>query len=381
MKLSLLLPTLLATTVLGAPSFVSQYEYDSLKDDRRGPRGGSIIDRLREDKRFTRFVDALERESGLRDELEKGQNTVFAPTDEAFEEMERQYGSLANKKGTQMRDILQYHVAGESDIQKDDLHAGLLIPTNLRLQTLNDRHQRLRVFTFNDRVWLNMHSQITGPEIETENGNIFAVDKVLVPPSTAIETLYTVPTMFSTFVTALEKTCMWRDLENEKGITVFAPSNKAWEGLGYDNLKYLFSCVGQQTEGGQRRFSDSGSCEQRVQCQGWKDLKKIVEHHVGTDLAYSTDMMKKENIKMKTLGNEKLEICAKSRQGGGQGETRRSLGEEEEHHDVRRHNFLVNKGEARIQFTDGLASNGAVFAIDNVLVPESVKLPHDRLSA
>jgi uncharacterized surface protein with fasciclin (FAS1) repeats len=382
MKLSFLLPTLLASTVLGAPSFVSQYEYDGLKDARRGPRGNTVVDRLREDKRFSRFVEVLENERGLRDDLEKGQNTVFAPTNEAFEKFEEERRSYADEK-REMRDIIKYHVASEADIESDDLHAGLLIPTGLRLKSLNDRHQRIRVYTFARNKWLNMEAQIVEADIEAENGRIHAIDRILTPPSNAMEMLYTVPTTFSTFTAALEKTCMWRDLEKEKGITVFAPSNKAWESLGYENLKYIFSCAGQQTEGGDRDsfFSPRKSCsEERFKCKGLEDLKKILENHIGTDLAYSTDMMKKETIKMKTLGREQLEICAKRRQGGGKGGNR-GRDNKEEHRDVREYNFVLNDGEARVQFTDGLASNAAIFVVDNILVPESVQLPHDRMSA
>jgi len=354
-----------AVSALAAPSFVSQYELDG-SSSRRAE--GSLIDRLRGEKMFSRFVEVLEKERGLRDELENRdkQTTVFAPTNEAFKRIEDEYAATGGEMPS-MRDLLRYHIAGDSEISADCLHAGALIPTNLRLKSLNDRHQRIRVFRFHDMVWLNMMARVVESDIKAENGRIHAIDRVLCPPQSVPEMIATLPTEFSTFSWALERTGLNKEATKEKGVTVFAPSNRAWAMLGHENLKFLFSCVGQKTE----REDQHGV----PVCKGVKELKKIVKNHVATDLAYSTDFMEKETMKLRTLGDIELTVCAKKRQGGS--ESRRG-GEGGQHKDVRRYNFIVNDGEARISFTDGLAGNGAIQVVDNVLIGD-VKLPHDQM--
>ncbi|KAI8817300.1 FAS1 domain-containing protein [Fimicolochytrium jonesii] len=396
---------LLASSALAAPgfgTFVSQYENDggrSLSGGRKGGEGGgTIVDRLRDDKRFSRFVQVLERERGLRDDLDNRdkETTVFAPTNEAFKRFEDEWRNRRayddEDKEEWIRQALKYHIAPDSQIAGDALHAGALIPTNLRLRELGDRHQRVRVFRFAGDVWLNMHARIVEKDLEAENGRIHAIDNVLHPPRHATEMLYTLPTEFSTFLAALERTELADKLDQHHGVTVFAPSNRAWKNVGFENLKYLFSCVGQR-QGGEKGKGGKGGDYEQPTCQGLTDLKKIIKYHVATDVAYSTDMMQKKELQLKTFEGQTVTIRAKHRQDRGRGDEdedtdrewssifshRRKHDEEHGgHHDVRRYHFTINDGEARISFTDGLARNGAIQVIDNVMIPKDVKLPHDQ---
>jgi len=386
MKVSLVLASLFASA-LAAPSFSSQYELDG---GNRRREGGSLIDRLRDDKRFSRFVEVLEKERGLRDDLENRdkETTVFVPTDDAFERMEDEWRESRNENKPNMRDVLRYHIAGDSRISEDSMHAGSLIPTNLRLKSLEDRHQRIRVFRFHDITWLNMKARIIESDIKADNGRIHAIDRVLCPPQEVTEMMYTVPTQFSTTLAAFERTGLMSELEREKALTVFAPNNRAWKALGYENLKYLFSCAGQKREDREgrdrdrdekdRRDRDRDEDERRPMCKGVRDLKKILQNHVAKKLAYSTDFMDKETTELRTLGNAKITVCAKKQQGRDEDRNRRDEDEDKKHRDVRRYNFVVNDGEARITFNDGLASNGAIQMISGVLVGD-IRLPHERI--
>jgi len=402
----------LVSSALAAPgfgTFVSQYENDggrSLSHGRKPYEGGTIVDRLRDDKRFSRFVEVLERERGLRDDLDNRdkETTVFAPTNEAFKRLEDEWRDRRgaydedNDREQWMRQALKYHIAPDSMIEGDALHAGALIPTDLRLRELGDRHQRVRVFRFHGDVWLNMHARIVEKDLEAENGRIHAIDRVLRPPRQTTEMLYTLPTEFSTFLAALERTELANKLDERHGVTVFTPSNRAWKNLGFENLKYLFSCVGQRQDREGRRGGKGGRDDderERPQCQGLQDLKKIIKYHVATDVAYSTDIMQKKELQLKTFEGQTLTIQARRRQGRGHEDddqdrdqwfsfnSRRKHDEDDDnrgrkHQDVRRYNFIVNDGEARIAFTDGLARNGAIQVIDNVLIPKDVRLPHDQ---
>ncbi|KAI8908687.1 FAS1 domain-containing protein [Powellomyces hirtus] len=284
--------------------------------------------------------------------------------------MEDQWRNSKDEEKPSMRDVLRYHIAPDSQISGDCLHAGALIPTNLRLKSLEDRHQRIRVFRFHGEVWLNMHARIVQKDLEAENGLIHAIDRCLMPPMTIGEMLYTMPTRFSTSLAAFERTGL-QEVCTKKGITVFAPTNRAWETLGFDNLRYLFSCMGQQKPSEGRSIFGG---EEHPQCEGTKMLKKILKYHIATKLAYSTDLMEKETTRLGTMEGKNLEVCA-VRTEGHKGR------DEKKHHDVRNYNFVINKGQARIAFSDGLGSNGAVQVIDSVLIPDDVKLPHDRWMA
>jgi len=379
MKVSLVLASLFASA-LAAPSFTSQYELDGGNNRREG---GSLIDRLREDKRFSRFVEVLEKERGLRDDLENRdmKSTVWAPTNDAIERMEEEWREQRDEDRPAMRDVLRYHIAGDSQITRDCLHAGALIPTNLRMKTLEDRHQRIRVFRFADTIFLNARARVMDKEIEAENGQIFPIDHVLCPPQNVVEMLGAVPTRLSTTLAAFARTGLDRDLTEEKGVTVFAASNNAWEKLGYENLRYLFSCAGQKTwawESKDRRGRDENQ-EGRVMCNGIKDLKKILQGHIAKKVAYTTDVMKDEKMQLPTLGHKKITVCARKRQGGGSDEDRNRRDEDSnKHRNVNHYNFVVNDGEARVAFTDGLSSNGAIQVIDSVIC-SGVRLPHERV--
>ncbi|KAI8593812.1 hypothetical protein BDZ88DRAFT_472594 [Geranomyces variabilis] len=367
MRLTSLLPVLgLAQLATSAPSFVSQYELDA-----GGSRGGgqSLMDMLREDKRFSCFVEALEKEKGLRDDLERGEKTtVFAPTNDGWRRAMKEWKTQGKGSGFEMKDILQYHAAPESDISWDCLHAGALVPTSLRLKSLGDRHQRLRVFKFADRTWLNMRAMVMD-EAKAANGRIFATDHVLLPPPNAAQMMMALPTEFSTYILGLEITGLTKDACRETGLTILAPNNAAWKSLGLSNLKYLFSCIDQETS--DRRGKD----ENKPECRGTRDLRRILENSMFPgELSYSTDIAGKGCVQMKSIAGEKTEICAKERTG------HRASGLLGQHKDVRNFNFVVNKGESLLRFTDLLTSNGNVHVTTNVLIPEGVRLPHgDRM--
>ncbi|KAJ3154091.1 hypothetical protein HDU86_005016 [Geranomyces michiganensis] len=324
------------------------------------------MDKLREIKEFSSFVEALEKEKGLRDDLsDPGREaTVFAPTNDAWRRAKEEWRSQG--KEFEMRDVLRLHIAPESKITSDCLHPGALIPTSLRLKSLDDRHQRVRVFKFAQRIWLNMQSSIVGEEIKASGGIIHRVDGVLCPPTNAFEMMSAFPTLFSTSALAFEKTGMKSELSREKGLTVFLPDNNAWKSLGFTNLKYLFMTCSEK-EG--RRSSDRSS-----ECRGNKELKKIVSNMVGTDLAYSTDIMSKQSMTFETLGGGKIEVCAKERKG------QHERGSGEKHQNVNHYNFVINHGDALVKFTDMLSCNAAIHIVTRPLVPEGVHLPDgDRM--
>ncbi|KAJ3182792.1 hypothetical protein HDU85_002394 [Gaertneriomyces sp. JEL0708] len=352
---------------------------ENLEGWKTGHEGGSLIDRLRSEKMFSRFVEVIEKERGLRDDLENRdrQTTVFAPTNEAFERLEKEMGAAGKGDNQRMGEMLRYHICPDMELRMDDMVSGTLLSTGLKLRDLDDRHQRIRVFRFHGDVWLNMRARVHKKGMEAENGRIFAIDRVLMMPHHAREMLYMVPTETSTFLAGAERTGVSHLMREERGLTIFAPSNEAWNRLGFENLRYLFSCVGQKHEGERRGVRHGRGEDHEMKCQGMHDLRKILMYHMGRDVAWSTDMMEKHNMRIRTMhGNNEISIEAKQRRG-------RDRLECKDHNrvcDPRMFNFIINDGEARIAFTDVLARNGDIHMIDDVLIPRDVNLPYDRLN-
>ncbi len=70
------------------------------------------------------------------------------------------------------------------------------------------------------------------------------------------ESLELLPSKFSTFLLAMHRVGLAKDLHERTGMTLFVPPNNAWKNLGLRNMMYLFSEDGE------------------------KDLKKVMEYHV-----------------------------------------------------------------------------------------------------
>jgi len=250
-----------------------------------------------------------------------------------------------------MERVLQYHIV-KDEVSVKDMFCGQLLETELRERKLNDNHQRIRVFEDVGQFYLNMYARVHRDEIRAENGYILILDNVLCPPMNANDMMSVFPIAFSTMLVAAEKTDMLKSIEDKKELTIFAPDNHAWKSLGMSNMIYLFSP------------------------RGRKDLKRIVQYHIGTNTLYSTDMMKKQKIRVRTLlHDQELEISAWERESGRRGHRDVEKRKEEEPWNWV---FTINKGEANVEklCADYFADNGVIQPINSVLIPSDVELPY-----
>ena len=286
----------------------------TFKPDRtRHSEKETIADRIRDDEKFSKLRSFLDKDDSLYDELadKNAELTFFAPTDDAFEAFEHE-----KDRDYDMGEILRYHMTREK-LSTKDWYPGYLIKTVLQLSSLKDDHQRLRV----ERIrgdWFISYSRLIEPDVKLANGMIHAVDRLVMPPKNLWKRLHEFPTLFSTLTTALHVTGL-KGLDDHPALTLFAPTNDAWKTLGYRNLAYLFS-----TE------------------EGIKDLRKILLHHVGKEVVYSYEVYEsKESIKIDTMeGSVMLKaVCP----------------HEGKCHDRKERIMVLNQGEARVVFHDGLA--------------------------
>ncbi|KAJ3124597.1 hypothetical protein HK098_000993 [Nowakowskiella sp. JEL0407] len=340
---------------------------DIVISDERDFRGeDSILDVLRNDKRFSKIVKELEEHRGLRDDIGKDGITFLAPTNEAFKQIENVMENLREDRRRRrnrdrdngdeskepsdpkkdMEEILRYHIVHDQ-VSIKDLFNGKLLSSNLRESELGDRHQKIKVVEMFGQYYLNGYARVHSDEKKAKNGIIFALDHVLCPPIESSEMMAKLPFEFSSALLAAAKTELTDKIDDMKGVTIYAPVNSAWKTLGLQNMIYLFSP------------------------RGRKDLKKIVQYHIAKKILYSCDLMKEKKVRVRTLyRDEELEVTACPREG-------EKHNSHENTHEPSQWIFTINKGEARIQnyCADYLAENGVIQAINAVLIPRDMELP------
>ena len=103
----------------------------------------------------------------------KGHFTVFAPTDEAFENLPKGTvdSLLKPKNKSKLVAILKYHVVNERVSSRDAV-------TSESVKTLNG--SKVKISIQNGKLSVN-DSTVTANDIEAENGIIHVIDQVLIP--------------------------------------------------------------------------------------------------------------------------------------------------------------------------------------------------------
>ncbi|MGP1387154.1 MAG: fasciclin domain-containing protein [Thainema sp.] len=138
---------------------------------------GTIVDVAAGSDSFDTLVQAVQA-AGLADTLSgEGPYTVFAPTDEAFDNLPD--GALEALLEPENRDllteILTYHVVPD-EVTSDELETGVVDTLNGGVAVRVDPGQVI----VNDASVIN-------PDIDASNGVIHAINRVLIPPATRAE--------------------------------------------------------------------------------------------------------------------------------------------------------------------------------------------------
>lgn len=140
--------------------------------------GESIVDVASNAGTFNTFTQAVEA-AGLTETLSQdGSYTVFAPTDEAFEQLpEGTLDQLLQPENQDLlRQILTYHVVPQavtsSEIQPGEVNTVEGTPVNIQVS--------------DGSVMVN-EAMVTEPDIQASNGVIHAIDQVILPPQIAAQ--------------------------------------------------------------------------------------------------------------------------------------------------------------------------------------------------
>lgn len=271
--------------------------------------------------------------------------TVFAPIDLAFEKIPEHHKKPSKEF---IKKLLTYHVS------TDFYPAGRVlvsrtIPTALGGEYLGDEPQRLSTQISFKGLTVNFYSRVVAIDIFGTNGVIHGIDSVLLPPPKAVDIISLLPGEFSTLELGLVKTGLLEPLNDTSshiGGTLFAPSNFAFQSLGPRINGFLFSKYGE------------------------KYLKALLKYHAVANYTLYSDAFYKASSE-----DAKTEDCH-HRPGVPKGVFHvdlptllddRSLGI-----DVARYGRFVSiriNGFTRVVVPDGIAADGVIHVVPNVLIP------------
>ena len=124
---------------------------------------------------FSTLVSLLKK-AGLVGALEKGNYTVFAPTNAAFAKLPKSTLAAVGKNPALLKKVLTYHVV------KGKAPAAKVVTLNGKsVKTLEG--QSVKVSIRGGKVYLNGSSQVTKTDVMASNGVIHVINRVLIPSS------------------------------------------------------------------------------------------------------------------------------------------------------------------------------------------------------
>ncbi len=151
------------------------------------------------------------------------QLTVFAPTDEAFAKIDQAQlqALLKPENREQLTDILTYHVVPGRVQAKDAFDLNNAKTVNGQRLPLNFRGDSLRVGNAGIKV----------TDIPCSNGVIHVIDTVLMPELQNIPATAQAAGKFNTLLAAVDKAGLGDALSADGPLTVFAPTDEAFDAL------------------------------------------------------------------------------------------------------------------------------------------------------
>ncbi|WP_289054920.1 fasciclin domain-containing protein [Carboxylicivirga marina] len=150
--------------------------------------------------------------------------TVFAPTNDAFDMFFTDMGiTLDDLSKETLSSVILYHAIG-AFVPASMVEAGYF-PT---LSTAFERNISVKVDT-DGGVMLNADSEVVATDVVATNGIIHAINKVIMPPG--IVDIAMDNSNFSILVQAVVKAELVDALSGDDPLTVFAPTNAAFEEL------------------------------------------------------------------------------------------------------------------------------------------------------
>ena len=242
----------------------------------------------------------------------EGPFTVFAPTDQAFTDAGIDLAALDTPEGKQtLSDILLYHVIASEVLSS-------AVTDCLSADSVNTNPLS---FTVDDSGVMVNNATVVTPDVQTSNGVIHVIDKVLLPTTTPNDIPRTAQCTGShaTLVGAVIQAELLTTLQGEGPFTVFAPTDQAFIDAGI-NLAAL------NTEEGKAQLTD------------------ILLHHVYiSEAVLSSQITDGATLSMANGDNITISVTDGS----------------------------VMIGDATVTLADVATSNGVIHVVDKVIMPPS----------
>ena len=196
-------------------------------DDLTSDPETSIVDIASSNNQFSMLVTLLERSNLVTTLDDEGPFTVFAPTNDAFNQLGINIDSISD---IELRNILLYHVI-PGEIQSADLPAGQTYAATAATNAPELNRLSLLINKSATGIVLNANSTVTNKDMAADNGVIHTIDQVLLPLD--IKGHVDANPDLSSLTTGI--TTAPGDLDNmlssEGPYTVFAPVNSAFEDI------------------------------------------------------------------------------------------------------------------------------------------------------
>jgi len=187
----------------------------------------SIVEIATSTDDFSILVEALTKADLVTALQGDGPFTVFAPTNQAFENLFSKLGvdGIDDLSAEALTPILLYHVVA-ADAKSSSLTTSYVETLNATAPSSNSVSLFVEV---EGGVMLNGMSTVSTADVEASNGVIHIIDEVLLPP-TVVDFAISNPN-FSILVEAVSKAGLVEALSAEGPFTIFAPTNEAFEAL------------------------------------------------------------------------------------------------------------------------------------------------------
>ncbi|CDH54560.1 fas1 domain-containing protein [Lichtheimia corymbifera JMRC:FSU:9682] len=237
----------------------------------------------------------------------------------------------------QHKDWLSYHVL-TGNLTPDYLDDGALLATEFISQQLGNVPQRIPVHIHagsdTSTRWIRFgQSHVVGDPVSVNGHVIYQITESLSLPGDIISSI-AIDLDVSAFVASLYVSEIAMDVIDARGISLFVPSNDAFESLGLI-ARYLMHPLGKAT------------------------LQEVLRYHVIEGLLYQDDMRQYLH-EMPTLAGNKIHI------GPGADDDLQII--------VTQPSHIAHEPATVLSSSDLLVSNGVVHKVDKVLLPEHISI-------
>lgn len=200
------------------------------------PNTDDLFQTLQKDGRFSIFTKAItaSRQGKLFQNMH-GLYTTFAPTDEAFAKLPKQFvdSLFLPENNERLEDIIKHHITNR--VFGVGVIPGFLSLGVSDVTPFSAFGQQLNFKKKNEIITID-GSNIVQKDIPCANGIIHVIDSVIPPVESSLIEILKNDQRFSTLVELLQKTGLDVPVASSSQFTIYAPINDAWKKEPYKSL-------------------------------------------------------------------------------------------------------------------------------------------------